>query len=187
MIWGPLVSLLLASYVAATAACVGSFALGKVADSVDDIGIQEEDRPGTGLGGPLLASPESPDLDPDLRDLLGIGSPSPSRGSNRVPQLVPLNTPTQVETNTEHLFVDRVYIRAGDGGASTVSGILINESDQEYSYVRVRISLYDVTGTVIGNTVAVATDIPPESEWEFEAPIFEDGVIRASVSNIVAY
>lgn len=68
-----------------------------------------------------------------------------------------------------HLSVDyNDYL----GYSATVSGILTNTTNQDFSYVSIEFTIYDVNGYNIGTALANLNNLRAGDSWKFEAMLF---------------
>ncbi len=61
-----------------------------------------------------------------------------------------------------------------------VTGSITNSSDHRFSYLVVKIELFDGNGKVIGNVSDAVLDFGPGQIWNFEAGIVSDDAVAAA-------
>jgi len=85
------------------------------------------------------------------------------------------------------LNVSDLELARGQYGVKTVTGILENTNNKEYSYVQVEINLYDKDGVQVGSTLANANNLEANGKWRFQAPVLENNVATAKLKEITAF
>jgi hypothetical protein len=76
-----------------------------------------------------------------------------------------------------------VSIRQGQFFRNVV-GSITNTSGYKFSYLTVKINLFDLNGRLIDSTVAAIQDFEPNQTWNFQAPILNNATASARVTEI---
>lgn len=76
---------------------------------------------------------------------------------------------------------------AQDGGFIAIVGKATNTSGGPIGNAFVKINLFDAQGTLIGNTMAYASNIAAGQTWRFKAPITVREVASYKVVEVLAY
>ena len=63
-------------------------------------------------------------------------------------------------------------------------GSIANTSENRFSYLTVKLSLFDGNGKFVGSTSDAIQNCEPNQVWNFEAGILEDEAVSATVSDI---
>ena len=91
-------------------------------------------------------------------------------------------TTTQSKPDLEVLDVSST----NDGYVRYATGHIKNNTDHDYSYVQVEISLYSGE-TQVGSTLDNVTNLKAGATWEFSAPILENSADRFEVADVTGY
>ena len=73
-----------------------------------------------------------------------------------------------------------------EGYVRYATGHIKNNTDHDYSYVQVEISLYSGE-TQVGSTLDNVTNLKAGATWEFSAPILENNADRFEVADVTGY
>jgi len=108
------------------------------------------------------------------------------------PVKAPITTPSEgegavKEEAKEDLSVSDVKISRGDFGIRSITGIVTNNTNHEYTYVQVEFNLYDSDGAQVGSTLANVNNLEPQGRWKFEAMILEDRATEYKLKDITAF
>ena len=68
-----------------------------------------------------------------------------------------------------------------------VAGTIRNNTNRTYEHVQVQISVYANKGELMGTTSASTANLKPGAEWEFQAPILEQGEFSYKFTSISGY
>jgi hypothetical protein len=68
-----------------------------------------------------------------------------------------------------------------------VIGSITNRSGNTFSYLAVKIDLFDGTGKLVGGTADAIQNFEPNRIWYFEAGILREGASSAAVREIVGW
>ena len=68
-----------------------------------------------------------------------------------------------------------------------VAGTIRNNTNRTYEYVQVQINVYANKGELMGATSASTVNLKPGAEWEFQAPILEQGEFSYKFTSITGY
>ena len=68
-----------------------------------------------------------------------------------------------------------------------VAGTIRNNTNRTYEYVQVKIDVYANKGELMGTTSASTVNLKPGAEWEFQAPILEQGEFSYKFTSITGY
>ncbi|WP_186167740.1 FxLYD domain-containing protein [Burkholderia gladioli] len=56
-------------------------------------------------------------------------------------------------------------------GLPTVNGLATNTTNATLHYAAIVFNVYDGNGDLLGNTIAVASNVSPGDRWKFSAPV----------------
>lgn len=79
------------------------------------------------------------------------------------------------------------YSTESDEFSRYVVGRVKNNSDKNYSYVQVEISLYDDQGNQIGSTMDNVNNLASGGTWKFKAMILEDEAKKFEIKDITGF
>jgi hypothetical protein len=65
-----------------------------------------------------------------------------------------------------------------------VTGKVRNPTDRQRFGVKVRFTLFDASGTIIGQATDYQSEIDPQGEWSFKAMVMESKTVKARLSGI---
>jgi hypothetical protein len=68
-----------------------------------------------------------------------------------------------------------------------ITGVVKNESSKTYSIVTISYSLYDRSGSLVGNAVDTIQNFRPGATWKFKAMILEDSAVKFELDSIDGY
>lgn len=105
-----------------------------------------------------------------------------------IPQTKAEPTPSETESSSgSGLTVVNFNWEPGVYGSRCLAGTVKNNSDKEYSYVRVDFNLYDNSGAQVGWTDASIGNLEPHGTWKFKTNIVTDEkATQAKLKEIVA-
>jgi hypothetical protein len=69
----------------------------------------------------------------------------------------------------------------------TIVGIATNQSGGAISNAFIKFNLLDAQGNLVGNTIAMASNLAPGQVWHFKAPMAEQGVVSVKVVEVNVY
>lgn len=101
------------------------------------------------------------------------------------------NLADESETDPEPVFVPDLELMEFSGETDKfnryVVGKIKNNTDKEYSYVQVEISLYDGEGNQVGSTLDNVNNLAAGGTWKFKAIIIEDSATKFEIKNITGF
>lgn len=96
--------------------------------------------------------------------------------------------PAPVEEKEDFTITDEAFDTSNQFSA-TITGVLTNNTDKDYSYVSVKYLLYDPAGNQIGSAVANITDLKAGGSWSFRAMTLKpaDQIGRYEFEEVTAF
>ncbi|MBR1380297.1 MAG: zinc ribbon domain-containing protein [Alphaproteobacteria bacterium] len=104
------------------------------------------------------------------------------------------NLNTNHNSNNAHVVSEKRSVEVvedkwchGEFGSRTICGIIVNNTNRQYSYVQIEINLYDASGTQIGSTLDNVNNLEPGGKWRFNAYVIEDEAVKYKIKDVSAY
>ena len=74
-----------------------------------------------------------------------------------------------------------------DGYFDYIVGVVQNNTDQDFDYIQITFTLYDINDNVVGSAFANANNIEQGQTWKFDAAILEDDAVRFELDEITGW
>lgn len=71
-----------------------------------------------------------------------------------------------------------------DSDLRYLKGVVVNNTDNTYSYVQVEFNLYDKDGNQVGSTFTNVNNLEPHGKWKFQALVSEDNATKARLKGV---
>jgi len=160
------------------AVVVGLAVLGSVSNAMDEPSDEAVSR--SAAAPEATKSPGQANAKPEKKH----ESPKPKP----TPLAPPAPPPPPADPNVINgLKVDPNITCGGDDFSSRVSGVITNVSSETMSYVSITFNLYDASGAVLGNAWANMNNLPPGTDWKYEAVGSGGTFAKCAVADVVAW